>query len=123
MTVESITAPTPAPDLDEGIKSLVHPVRRAILAKLGDPERYFADQAHPLSLGVCAGRIEASCPLSQSSISAHLAALQAAGLITGRKIGPFVFFKRDDAAIDALLASLAAAIGATAPPSVSEKSS
>lgn len=98
-------------DLDEGLKALVHPVRRAILAKLADPERYFAGQEHPLSLGVCAGMIEHSCPLSQSSMSAHLSTLQTAGLITGRRIGQFVFFKRNDDAIAALLAGLAGSLG------------
>ncbi|MDD2876028.1 MAG: helix-turn-helix transcriptional regulator [Acidiphilium sp.] len=98
-----VNASTPGTELDEGIKTLVHPVRRAILAKLKHPERYFADQAQPLSLGVCAGQIEQSCPLSQSSISAHLAALQAAGLIVGRRIGPYVFYKRDDQAVESLL--------------------
>jgi ArsR family transcriptional regulator len=99
-----------ATGLDEGIKALAHPVRRAILAKLGTPERYFAGQAQPLSLGVCAGQIEQSCPLSQSSISAHLAALQAAGLILGRRVGPYVFFKRDDEAIERLLTLLRGSI-------------
>jgi ArsR family transcriptional regulator len=105
--VDTINA---AQGLDEGIKALAHPVRRAILAKLHEPERYFAEQVQPLSLGVCAGQIEQSCPLSQSSISAHLAALQAAGLINGRRVGPYVFYKRDDPAIEHLLARLRAAL-------------
>lgn len=108
MTIEGTL--DPACGLDEGIKALAHPVRRAILAKLREPERYFAAQAQPLSLGVCAGQIEQSCPLSQSSISAHLAALQAVGLISGRRVGPYVFFKRDDEAIERLLALLRAAL-------------
>ena len=108
MTIVDITGA--AHGLDEGIKALAHPVRRAILAKLREPERYFAEQVQPLSLGVCAGQIEQSCPLSQSSISAHLAALQAAGLINGRRVGPYVFYKRDDLAIERLLALLRAAL-------------
>lgn len=105
----TIVEPHPT-DVDEGIKSLVHPVRRAILAKLKHPETYFADQPHPLSLGVCASQIEQSCPLSQSSVSAHLTALQSAGLITGRRVGPYVFYKRNDTAIDDLLGALRAAL-------------
>lgn len=102
-----------APDLGEGLKALVHPVRRAILAKLADPERYFAGQAHPLSLGVCAREIEQSCPLSQSSISAHLAALHAAGLVETRRIGTFVFYRRNDGAIAALVEGLAQSLDVT----------
>jgi DNA-binding transcriptional ArsR family regulator len=108
MTIVDTTST--AQGLDEGIKALAHPVRRAILAKLRAPEHYFAAQAQPLSLGVCAGQIEQSCPLSQSSISAHLAALQAAGLINGRRVGPYVFYKRDDQAMETLLARLRAAL-------------
>ncbi|HEX7388659.1 MAG TPA: metalloregulator ArsR/SmtB family transcription factor [Acidiphilium sp.] len=94
------------PDLDDGLKALVHPVRRAILARLKTPESCFSDQEYPLSLGVCAGQIERSCQLAQSSVSAHLAVLLAAGLITARRIGQWVFYKRDEAAIAALLARL-----------------
>lgn len=103
-----------APDLDEGLKALVHPVRRAILAKLADPERYFAAQPHPLSLGVCAREIERSCPLSQSSISAHLAALHAAGLVETRRVGTYVFYRRDDGAIAALIRGLSDALDLSA---------
>ncbi|MHB1302530.1 MAG: ArsR/SmtB family transcription factor [Acidiphilium sp.] len=99
-------APPASPDLDERLKAIVHPVRRAILAKLKHPERHFAAQEHPLSLGVCAGQIEHACPLSQSSISAHLAALQAAGLVVARRIGPYVFYKRNDDAVAALFEDL-----------------
>lgn len=102
----TIDAETTVPDLDEALKALVHPVRRAILAKLAEPERYFARQEHPLSLGVCAGEIERSCPLSQSSISAHLSVLHAAGLVETRKIGPYVFYRRNDGAIAALIGEL-----------------
>lgn len=108
MTID--VAPETAPDLDEGLKALVHPVRRAILAKLKTPERYFAEQEQPLSLGVCAGQIERGCPLSQSTVSAHLAALQSAGLITARRIGQWIFYKRNEAAIEALLARLREAV-------------
>ncbi|MBU6356263.1 MAG: ArsR family transcriptional regulator [Rhodospirillales bacterium] len=104
-----------APDLDEGLKALVHPVRRAILAKLAEPERYFAGQEPPLSFGVCAGAIERSCPLSQSSISAHLAALHAAGLVETRRVGTFVFYRRNDGAIDALIRGLAKSLDRPEP--------
>ena len=109
MTIDAASpeaTPETAPDLDEGLKALVHPVRRAILAKLKTPEAWFAGQEQPLSLGVCAGQIERGCPLSQSTVSAHLAALQSTGLITGRRIGQWVFYKRNEAAIEALLSRL-----------------
>ena len=67
-------------DLDEIIKALAHPVRREILQWLKEPEKHFADQDHPLELGVCAGKFE-RCGLSQSSVSVHLATLQRAGVV------------------------------------------
>lgn len=89
-------------DFDEIIKALAHPVRREILQWLKEPEKHFADQEHPLEFGVCAGKFE-RCGLSQSSVSAHLATLQRAGLISSRKIGQWSFFSRDEAAIQSFL--------------------
>lgn len=85
----------PAMDLDEVIKALAHPVRREILQWLKAPEKHFADQEHPLEVGVCAGKFE-RCGLSQSTVSTHLAILQRAGLVTTRRIGQWVFYKRND---------------------------
>jgi DNA-binding transcriptional ArsR family regulator len=90
-------------DVDDVLKALANPVRRKILADLKHPEKHFAGQEHPLSFGVCAGRIEGQCGLSQSTVSGHLGVLQQAGLISARRVGQWVFFKRDQAAIDAFL--------------------
>ncbi|MBR0567094.1 helix-turn-helix transcriptional regulator [Azoarcus sp. L1K30] len=89
-------------DLDEVIKALAHPVRREILQWLKAPEKHFADQEHPLEVGVCAGKFE-RCGLSQSTVSTHLAILQRAGLVTTRRIGQWVFYKRNDDTIDEFL--------------------
>ncbi len=93
-------------DLDEQIKALAHPVRREILAWLKDPEGQFPTQQHSLANGVCAGQIDQRCGLSQSTVSAHLATLQRAGLISSRKIGQWHFFKRNEDSIAAFLAQL-----------------
>jgi ArsR family transcriptional regulator len=92
-------------DLDEIIKALAHPVRREILQWLKEPEKHFADQDHPLELGVCAGKFE-RCGLSQSSVSVHLATLQRAGLVTSHKVGQWSFFKRNEVVIQAFLRDL-----------------
>ncbi|MEO4047501.1 helix-turn-helix transcriptional regulator [Pseudomonas sp. CAU 1711] len=92
-------------DLDEIIKALAHPVRREILQWLKEPEKHFADQQHPLELGVCAGKF-ARCGLSQSSVSVHLATLQRAGLVSSRKVGQWSFFKRNEEVIRAFLNDL-----------------
>lgn len=90
-------------DTDEILKALAHPKRLEILAWLKTPDTYFAGQEHPLEFGVCAGQIEKRCALSQSTVSSHLATLQRAGLVTTKKIGQWVFFKRDDEKIAAFL--------------------
>lgn len=92
--------------LDDIIKALAHPVRRDILNWLKEPERHFADQHQPLEIGVCAGKIDQRTGLSQSTVSAHLATLQRAGLVTSRKVGQWHFFKRNDELIRAFVERL-----------------
>lgn len=85
-------------DLDEIIKALSNPVRREILQCLKEPEKHFADQLHPLEFGVCASKFE-RCGLSQSTVSAHLAVLQKAGLVSTQRVGQWVFYKRNEETI------------------------
>ena len=90
-------------ELDEMIKALSQPIRRDILNWLKQPDLYFADQEHPLSLGVCAGKIDQKTGLSQSTVSNHLAILQRAGFISSKKVGQWNFFSRNEAAVQAFL--------------------
>lgn len=93
-------------DIDAIIKALAHPVRRQILLWLKEPARYFPDQEHSLELGVCAGQIDQRTGLSQSTVSAHLATLQRADLVSVRKVGQWCFFSRNEATIQAFLAQM-----------------
>jgi ArsR family transcriptional regulator len=86
---------TTAIDLDDIIKALAHPTRREMLTCLKTPAESFKSQEHPLEFGVCAGQFE-RCGLSQSTVSAHLAVLQRANLITCKKVGQWNFFKRNE---------------------------
>jgi ArsR family transcriptional regulator len=97
-------------DLDDIIKALAHPVRREILDWLKDPATQFPDQHHSTERGVCAGQIDQRCGLSQSTVSAHLAILQRAGLISSQKIGQWHFFKRNEETIQAFLEQLSQAL-------------
>jgi DNA-binding transcriptional ArsR family regulator len=90
-------------DIDAIHKALANPVRRDILQWLKDPGEHFAHQDHPLDIGVCAGLIDARTGLSQSTVSAHLASLQRAGLVTSRRVGQWIFFKRNEDTISAFL--------------------
>ncbi len=93
-------------DIDAIHKALANPVRRQILAWLKEPEKNFPEQEHPLDFGVCCGQIDKRSGLSQSTISAHLATLQAAGLVNSRRVGQWVFYKRNEPIIEAFLASI-----------------
>jgi ArsR family transcriptional regulator len=106
MTIQDATTA----DFDEVLKALSNPVRRQILAALKHPEQNFPGQDHPYEFGVCAGKIDAHYNLSQSTVSAHLAVLQHAGLITSRRVGQWIFYKRNDAAIAAFLDRIEASI-------------
>jgi DNA-binding transcriptional ArsR family regulator len=92
-------------DRDEILKALAHPTRLDILDWLKQPEKHFAGQEHPLELGVCAGQFE-RCGLSQSTVSAHLGTLHRAGLVTTKRLGQWIFYKRNEAVIAEFLACL-----------------
>jgi DNA-binding transcriptional ArsR family regulator len=87
-------------------KALANPLRREILQWLKDPHEHFAHQEHGLDLGVCAGLIDARCGLSQSTVSAHLATLQRAGLVSSRRVGQWIFYQRNEETIQAFLAHM-----------------
>src|SRR5271168_4785600 len=99
MTMQADTAER----FEEMLKAVSNPVRRKILARMKQPEQNFPGQEHPYEFGVCAGLIDDACGLSQSTVSAHLAVLQHAGLITGKRVGQWIFYKRNEAAIAAFL--------------------
>jgi DNA-binding transcriptional ArsR family regulator len=90
-------------DIDAVHKALANPVRRQILAWLKTPGAYFAHQEYPLELGVCAGLIDQRTGLSQSTVSAHLSTLQRADLVTSKRVGQWIFFKRNEETLQAFL--------------------
>ena len=96
----------PLPETDEIMKALASPARREILTWLKDPRTQFPDQVHSFELGVCAGKIFEKSGLSQSTVSAHLACLQRAGLVNTRKVGQWIFYSRNEAVIAAFLQQL-----------------
>ncbi|MFA7945271.1 ArsR/SmtB family transcription factor [Pseudomonas brenneri] len=93
-------------DLDEIIKALAHPVRRDILNWLKDPKVQFPEQVHNHEYGICAGQIDQRCGLSQSTVSAHLATLQRAGLISSQKVGQWHFFRRNEDVIQDVIQAI-----------------
>jgi DNA-binding transcriptional ArsR family regulator len=88
-------------DFDAIHKALANPVRRQIFSWLKEPKRHFSNQEYPLDLGVCAGLINQRTGLSQSTVSAHLAILQQAELVTAKRVGQWIFFSRNELTIAA----------------------
>ena len=103
MYKSEVTDMTEMIDFDAIHKALANPVRRQILSWLKEPEAYFEEQTHPLSMGVCAGLIDRRSGLSQSTVSGHLAVLSKAGLVTTQRAGQWTFFKRNEEVIRAYL--------------------
>ena len=107
MTMDATKKSDPRePDLDAALKAIAHPLRRRFLAWLKEPARNFPDQVLSHDLGVCASQIERRAGLSQSTVSAHLALLARAGLVSSRKVGQWSFFRREERAVKRLLSTL-----------------
>ena len=93
-------------DKTEILKALAHPVRVSFLEWMRNPEQHFCDQAHPLEMGICANQFEKKCGLSQSTVSAHLAMLEKAGLLKTSRVGQWAFYRRDEDHIASFLNEL-----------------
>jgi len=96
-------------DPEDILKAISHPARLKFLEWLKHPEAHFG-QDHPFSMGVCANQFQVS-GLSQSTVSSHLAVLQAAGLIRSRKVGQWVLYERNEETIRTFLDHLNDVLG------------
>lgn len=83
-------------DVDSIHKALAHPFRREILAWLKAPNEAFAPGEIEFRHGVPAGAIHARATLSQSTVSAHITVLVAAGLVISHKVGQWTLLSRDE---------------------------
>jgi DNA-binding transcriptional ArsR family regulator len=93
-------------DIDAIHKALANPLRRDILNWLKEPAKCFPEQPHTFKDGVCAGQIDLRCGLSQSTVSAHLATLQRAGLVSSTRVGQWIYFRRNEETIQAFLSHI-----------------
>lgn len=87
-------------------KALASPLRRSILYWLKDVPANFPCADVAPGRGVPATAIHRRAGLSQSALSAHLAILLRARLVTAHKAGTWVLFRRNEAAIAAFLGDL-----------------
>jgi DNA-binding transcriptional ArsR family regulator len=82
----------------EVIKALANDRRLAILDWLKDPRAHFPPQTDGdlVRDGVCGVFIAQKLGVSQPTASEHLRILKRAGLVRGKRIKQWTFFKRDE---------------------------
>lgn len=106
--MQSDPGTTPDENLVEVFKALGNPIRLRILQWLKNPEVDFADYepiADRAEVGVCVSHIQAKAGLAQSTISAYMAVLERAGLVTSTRIGKWTHYRRDEVNIEKLVKS------------------
>ena len=88
--------------------ALANPRRLQILEWLRDPRAHFPPQRDGdlVRDGVCVLFIADKLQVAQPSATAHLQTLRRAGLLTSKRVGPWMFYKRDEDAIAAAKALL-----------------
>jgi DNA-binding transcriptional ArsR family regulator len=83
------------------VKALASPKRLLVLEWLKDPRAHFPPQRDGdlVEDGVCALYIAEKLGVSQPTCGEHLRVLSHAGLVRGKKIRQWVFYRRDEVRI------------------------
>ena len=96
--------PTEPENLEDALRALANGRRLQILEWLKEPAAHFRPQVDGdlVDDGVCTLLIAEKLGVSQPTVSEHLKLLSQAGLIRGKRIRQWVFYKRDEARIRAV---------------------
>jgi DNA-binding transcriptional ArsR family regulator len=88
-------------DTAAALRALANGRRLQILDWLKDPEAHFRPQVDGdlVKDGVCAALIAEKLGVSQPALSEHMKILVNAGLVRGKRIKQWTFYKRDEAEI------------------------
>jgi DNA-binding transcriptional ArsR family regulator len=88
-------------DIDITFRALANDRRLQILDWLKDPRKHFPPQVDGdlVKDGVCGILIARKLRVSQPTASEHIKILSAAGLIRGKRIKKWTFYKRDETEI------------------------
>ena len=87
--------------LQAALRALANDKRLLILEWLRDPRAHFPEQVDGdlVDDGVCTVFIAEKLGVSQPTVSEHLRILAHAGLIRGKRIKQWIFYRRDEAAL------------------------
>ncbi len=85
----------PEPSLDRMLHAIADPNRRKILQALKERGGCSIGK----EVGLCASDIEVRLQLSQPTISHHMAILRKAELVEARKIGQWIWYRRNEEAL------------------------
>jgi DNA-binding transcriptional ArsR family regulator len=90
--------------MERALRALANDRRLQILDWLKDPRSHFPPQVDGdlVEDGVCGGFIADKLGVSQPTASEHLKVLTQAGLIRGKRIKQWTFYKRDEDRIAAI---------------------
>jgi ArsR family transcriptional regulator len=91
-------------NIDVNLRALASSRRLRILEWLKDPRKHFPPQVDGdlVKDGVCGVLIAKKLRISQPTASEHLKILTAAGLVRGKRIKKWTFYRRDERAIKRL---------------------
>ena len=82
-------------NLDRRLRAIADPTRRRILKVLKEKRSNSIGKG----VGLCASDIEERIPLSQPTISHHMAVLAKAELVEAKKIGHWMWYRRNEATL------------------------
>ena len=99
-------------NLELALRAVANGRRLLILDWLKSPRKHFPPQVDGdlVKDGVCGVLIARKLHVSQPTASEHLKILSRAGLVRGKRIKQWTFYKRDEAAIKKMKALIAAAV-------------
>src|SRR6185437_11598921 len=91
-------------DIMVAIRAVANERRVEILRWLKNPAKHFPPQADGdlVKDGVCGVLIARKLKISQPTLSEHMRVLTQAGLVRGKRIKQWTFYRRDEQAIRAL---------------------
>ena len=94
------------------LRALANERRLQILDWLKDPVAHFPPQVDGdlVADGVCAVFLADKLGVTQPTLSEHMQVLVRAGLVTPKRIKQWTFYRRDEAAVAAAKAAIAASI-------------